>query len=376
MKTAGCFLLLLVSFAAVLHAGAADEPLDSNKVRQIRKKEQSGGKLTPEEEAYYERAKAARKKGEAVGEKRPDAPPAGKIATSARPLTDMTAEDHYKGEDGGLYGGGRNAPPAAHLKAALAEAAKIQPLNEKGEPSDEGRVVLMSMGMSNTTLEFQEFVKTAMTDAQRWRKLIALDGSRSGETAADWARPREQDRKGTGAWATAMERLKTNGLSPLQVQVVWAKMAEKEPAKLGEFPAHARRLQQDTQEALRLLKQYCPNARIVYLSSRTYGGYTHGPLNPEPYAYESAFAMRWLIQDQLRGGPAMSYQDGKFPLLLWGPYLWADGPTPRADGFAWQRDDYKNGGIHVTDNGAKKVTEQLLTFFKTDPTAKVWFVNP
>mgnify|MGYP003332739846 CR=1 FL=1 len=32
--------------------------------------------------------------------------------------------------------------------------------------------------------------------------------------------------------------------------------------------------------------------RIAYLGSRTYGGYATTPLNPEPHAYEGAFAVR------------------------------------------------------------------------------------
>ena len=46
------------------------------------------------------------------------------------------------------------------------------------------------------------------------------------------------------------------------------------------------------------MKQRYPNLRLTYLSSRIYGGYAGGMLNPEPYAYEGAFTMRWLIQDE------------------------------------------------------------------------------
>jgi hypothetical protein len=38
-----------------------------------------------------------------------------------------------------------------------------------------------------------------------------------------------------------------------------------------------------------------------YLDSRIYGGYATTALNPEPYTYEGAFLVRWLIQDQLKG---------------------------------------------------------------------------
>jgi hypothetical protein len=63
----------------------------------------------------------------------------------------------------------------------------------------------------------------------------------------------------------------------------------------------------------------------------------------------------------------------KAPLLLWGPYLWADGVTPRQDGLAWLRTDL--GDVHPSESGKKKVAELLLKFFKNDPYARPWFVG-
>src|SRR5439155_5204 len=79
-------------------------------------------------------------------------------------------------------------------------------------------------------------------------------------------------------------------------------------------------------------------------------------LNPEPYAYEGAFAARWLIQDQIRGDAGLNYDAGrgavKAPLLLWGPYLWADGTTPRQnDGLIWERQDVVADGTHPSQSG-------------------------
>ena len=59
-------------------------------------------------------------------------------------------------------------------------------------------------------------------------------------------------------------------------------------------------------KSLQLAKEHFPNLRIAYLSSRVYGGYATVPLNPEPYAYEGAFAVRWLILDQLAGKPELN----------------------------------------------------------------------
>ena len=40
------------------------------------------------------------------------------------PLTEMSASDRYRGEDGGLYGEGRNEPPPELRERARAAAAR------------------------------------------------------------------------------------------------------------------------------------------------------------------------------------------------------------------------------------------------------------
>src|SRR4051812_34973795 len=69
------------------------------------------------------------------------------------PLTQMSATDRYKGEDGGLYGHGDNTPPEAHRKAAEAELAKIVPLNAEGQAAADGAIGFVSISMSNATQE-------------------------------------------------------------------------------------------------------------------------------------------------------------------------------------------------------------------------------
>jgi hypothetical protein len=65
------------------------------------------------------------------------------LPKDVKPICDMSATDRYKGEDGGLYGGGRNEPPEAHWKAALAESKKIEPLDKDGKPSKDGKVAFL-----------------------------------------------------------------------------------------------------------------------------------------------------------------------------------------------------------------------------------------
>ena len=166
-----------------------------------------------------------------------------------------------------------------------------------------------------------------------------------------------------------------------QVQAVWMKQAESGPARLGEFPAHAKVLSEHLVTTLNHLKQKFPNLCIAYLSSRIYAGYATTPLNPEPYAYESAFSVRWVIQDQIKGEPKLNYDSArgevKSPIVLWGPYLWADSETPnKENGLAYKREDLRDSdGTHPSDSGRGKVAKALLNFFKSDSSARLWFVG-
>lgn len=305
-----------------------------------------------------------------------------------KPLSEITADERYKGQDGGLYGGGLNKPPAGHLHAAIERSKLIAPLDadgklDSGEPADEGKIGLVSIGMSNTTQEFSTFMRLAKADREISRHVALIDGAQGGMDSQAWADPVRGSRTNgkKNPWDVLDERLVAAGVAAPQVQVAWLKQARIGPARLGEFPAHVETLQQDLETIVQELKQRFPNLRIVYLSSRIYAGYAQSQLNPEPYAFESAFAVRWLIRDQLEGRPELNFDAAKgavqAPLLLWGPYLWGDGQQPRAaDGLVWNRADFGADGTHPDEAGRRKVARLLLNFFKTDPTAKPWFLAP
>jgi lysophospholipase L1-like esterase len=161
--------------------------------------------------------------------------------------------------------------------------------------------------------------------------------------------------------------------------VVWIKQADAQPTK--GFPTEAQTLESELATIVQRVKQVYPNVRIAYLSSRIYGGYATTILNPEPYAYEGAFSVRWLIQSQISGDAGLNYNAElgtvKSPLLLWGPYLWADGLKPRSDGLIWQLSDFSTSdGTHPSQSGDLKVANMLLDFFKTNELARGWFVKP
>lgn len=133
-----CFGLL---GALMLSVPAADTntPIDVARGRELMRRFQAGETLSLEEQAYLERVRQEiqrRRQQQGATPKRVVAPRAAAAALEAF-LTELSGT--YKGEDGGLYGGGRNSPPEPHRLAYLKESAKIRPLDAEGKPSDEGK---------------------------------------------------------------------------------------------------------------------------------------------------------------------------------------------------------------------------------------------
>jgi hypothetical protein len=353
------------------HAQAgSEERIDFDRARELIQKRRGGGKLTPEEEAYVQRAMQARRDGATPATSRPEIKP--RQTVGLKPLTELTAGDRYKDLEGGLYGAGRNTPRDPHRKAAETELAKIQPLDAAGKPVQDGKFAFISISMSNATQEFSEFKRRADADPAKSPSVVIVDCAQGGQAMAEWVNPSGPP------WREAERRIAAANLTDEQVQVAWVKLANKGPR--GDLREHGDKLRRDTLAVLQNAKTHFPNLRVVYLGSRIYAGYAGSALNPEPYAYESAFVCRWLIQDQINGDPALNYDPArgpvKAPLLLWGPYFWADGTTPRqSDGLIWNRADFANDGTHPSQSGREKVARLLLDFCKTDPLAKPWFTR-
>jgi hypothetical protein len=274
-----------------------------------------------------------------------------RTSTGYTPLTDLKT-GRYEGFAGGLYPLGRNAPPAAYQRQGLSAARRVARAR---------RIVVLSIGMSNTTQEFQAFMRLAESSPQKSSKVILVDGAQGGQDAE-----RIKD-AGAPFWGAVDARLGQAQVTRADVRVVWLKEAIARPAEA--FPADARRLQADLSQIVAILRARFSKLELIYLSSRTYGGYATTPLNPEPFAYQSGFAVKWTVEKRMRGRP------NRRPWLAWGPYLWADGVRGRSDGLAWACADFRADGTHPSETGRRKVAERLLRFFSTNRTAKSWFLS-
>jgi hypothetical protein len=270
----------------------------------------------------------------------------------------------------GLYPDGRNSPPEKHLAAGLRMAASIRPLDSAGDASPEGKIVLLCIGMSNGSLEFEAFQKLTASSAGVNPHLVSVNGCQGGQTAdktADAA---------AAYWTVAEERLAAAGTTPNQVQAVWIKQAIAGPRQ--QFPTEARRLEEYLRTTVRNLAAKFPNLKVAFLSSRLYAGYARTGLNPEPHAYQSGYAVKWLIGAQISGDPELEFDDAgrgrQAPWLAWGPYLWADGVRERSDGLTYPASDLTpDDGTHPDAGARQKVARLLFEFLSRNPVSKGWF---
>jgi len=362
------FALLPVSVLSVIlllaHGQSHGQSRDEfERAQAVAKRKRSGESLSPADAAlmakFVERGWIS------------DMDPA-RTSTGLVPLTDMSASDRYKGEDGGLYGRGRNEPDAEHQIDINKALAAVVPRAPDGRPSRDGKVVMISVGMSNTSREFGPFIQLASRDPRKSPYVVLVNCARGSRAALQWVEKED-------VWQGMVNNLERNQVTTQQVQVAWVKLAEMGPSKYGAFPQHAEFFRNNVLKVVQRLKKTCPNLGIIYFSTRVYAGYAVGDrsLNPEPYAYENAFSIRWLIRDQLTGNPELNHDSTKgpvnAPLLLWGPYLWCDGMKARDDGLVWPAEYLDFDGVHPSEKGKAKIAELLLDFFANNKNTKPWF---
>ncbi len=310
------------------------------------------------------------------------------------PLSDLGTELYLNQFEGGLYPGGSNEPPPTHALEGRTRATSIVPLDRAGDPDEGGKIVLLSIGMSNAALEFCSshgnppcnpwtFVGQATLDPRvNEETLVFANGARGGEPADAWDSPDEAN----------YVRVKTAVLRPLglteeQVQIVWIKLADPGPTvSLPNASADAYVLKKNLGNVVRAVRSRYANIRIAFISNRIYAGYAGYPVpqyltSPEPYAYETGFAVKWLIEAQINqmsgGGIDPSADDLDYttvaPWLAWGPDLWSDGLIPRSDGLRYLCSDISSDGTHPKLGAQQKVGKLLREFMLSSPFATPWF---
>lgn len=282
------------------------------------------------------------------------------------PLSDRTELYEGIGEPG-LFPGGLNEPSGDHLAYGIARTAEIEPRNAAGDPDPNGLIGFAVIGMSNATQEFTVFHRRSDRTKRHWGRVVLVNSSTSAQTIEHYRDPDSQ------AWAQVDEKIEVMGLTNEQVQVAWVKQVRADNNVQGDlpFPQEADLLRSDLRATVDLMRDRYPNLKVVYFSSRVFAGFGTLSNNPgEPWAFETAYAVKGVIEDQINGVDGLDTG----PWLSWGPYLWADGKNARDDGLAWLFRDFEIDGKHTSESGEQKVATLLADFFETDPLASTWFL--
>lgn len=292
------------------------------------------------------------------------------------PITEMQAD--YGQESPKLYGPAGNTIPPFYRPVVQHATDKIAPLDDMGNPSQDGQIGFLSIGMSNTSQEFSAFMQLAAAQDQINPAVVLVNGAQGGMDSVAWNTTETP-------WKVVFdERLVEAELTPEQIQVIWLEI---EVRSITEYASDDEgqktfRVEQIKQLIERLTVTF-PNVRMIYLSARSYGGFYNSEVAnntsiPEPLSYEHGFAVRQVILDHLREAQPKANDpatyDELLPVVIWGPYFWA-GETPREDGLYYVREDFARDGIHPSPQGQQKIAKVMLDFFLTDPTTQSWFIS-
>ena len=268
--------------------------------------------------------------------------------------------------------------PATHDADGVAIAGGIQPLDANGNPDPvNGKYVLLSIGMSAAHTLFAGFQDEVVADPTVDKThLVLVNGAQNNATAGFFAQSKHPVWTDITSYFLPQAHVTAN-----QVVAVWINDVS---FASGTFPGDMAGLKANFESIAQIALTKYPHLKLAYFTGRMYGGYSNSPQNPEspePQPYESGFAVKWSIEDQIKGLASLNYSSAKGPVLApwmdWGSYMWANGLTPRNDGFVSTCQDYTSDGIHPSLPplpGRDKGANLLMNFFKTDSTTTPWFL--
>jgi len=121
-------------------------------------------------------------------------------------------------------------------------------------------------------------------------------------------------------------------------------------------------MQADMAKVLRHLVGLYPNLKIAYLTADGFRHFTGW----EPHVWQEAFAIKWLIESQIRGEAGTAYEgaDRALPWLEWGPYIWDN---------TWGR-EYFTDGVHPAPRALDIFVDKYWTHFAADSVSRAWLL--
>ena len=264
----------------------------------------------------------------------------------------------------------QNTMPAAHRAGGNAMAASLQPLDANGKVDlINGKIAAIAEGISNTRLEMDaflfEFIQNNPAVNPQFKFVNLAEG---GCHLICW-----RD-KGVGAIDPQVQIAlvkHSNNLGQLSNGMPKDPMAPFTTIASKRFPTHAQLTQGMLKKRILDLKIKYPNLKLLYITSRCYGGWKCSPADPqanvEPVAFEEGFSVKWLLEGQVTGSDSVLNYSGpnpQAPWMAWGPYLWDS---------SWPQDWFQVNSAHPCAPGLTHVAKLWYDFLMLDSASRPWF---
>ncbi len=271
----------------------------------------------------------------------------------------------YQGLETGLYPGAKNEMPEAHRKAGERIAAALRPLDKDGKPDEAGgRILALVMGHSNCSMYFGALGRRlAERAAELHPRFELLNAAVGGQQLPQLVRLQGP------VWDKAQTLAAREGYAPAQVQVLflhttWHGANNRGQAPPGPFPETLKQMQKDMVTVIGHVLKLYPNVRIAYITADGFRHFT----NFEPHVWREAFAMKWLIESQIKGEAGTAFEGEKrgLPWLAWGPYIWDN---------SWGRDSFTDG-VHPARKSLDIFVEKYWNHLATDSVSRAWLARP
>jgi len=288
------------------------------------------------------------------------------------PINELGSEK-FMGKTGGLYPGGSNEMPESFYNDAITMAESIAPLSSNGNPDENGKIGMISIGASTVAM-FGKSVESLIYNVPGINNnLTFVNGGVGGQDLNKIA-----DQNGR-YWSKVDQEVINAGLTNEQIQVMWFQEDDLRNTTSA-FPERADMLVESFIWHIQQMKKRYPNLKLLYLTGRHTTDYMPAKAKEkhrEPRAYLNGWACKWVIEEQINGNKELTYmgEDAKSPLILWGPYFWTQGDITRKDGYSFTPDMVKTDGVHPNTLGEIKVANDLLDFWKADPVSSIWLTG-
>jgi hypothetical protein len=263
------------------------------------------------------------------------------------PLDQLGPGTSYQGFSGGLYGDGSNQPSSTLLGAALAAAGQVVPRGYFGAPASSGKVGVIAIGQSTTKQWFPYFQRLAAFRLAP--QFVLVNAGQDNMVAQSWA-------SSSQPWSVADRMVAASRLTRYQVQVAIIDSARIRSWNDGNLSAQVSAYSSNLAKIVSIAKAHYPNLGLVYFMPFHDSEFVSPRrMLQEPSSYQLGFGIQHLVTTQGSGSP----------VLLWGPYVWADMANPT----------YYYDGIHFSITGRAEMASLMWSFLQTDPVAAKWLWN-